>query len=93
MIAAPDLAAVKDALGVTNDDDNARIERNIRAATELANRQAPDAPADVGHEAIIRCAAYLFEYPSIEASDAGLWRKCGSQGLLAPWTVRRAGAI
>ena len=94
MIAAPDLAAVKVALRVDGGDDDARLSRLIRAGTERANRQAPDAPADTAHEAIIRFVAHLYEGPSgAEISQAGIWRRCGAEGLLSPWTVRRAGAI
>ena len=96
MIDPPDLAAVKLALRIDdeNDVDDANLSRVIRAGTERANVQAPDAPADTAHEAIIRFAGYLYEAgPTLDISQAGIWRRCGSEGLLAPWTVRRAGAI
>lgn len=95
MIAAPTLASVKTALRIDDDltelDDH--LSRQITAATALANRQAPDAPAEIGHEAIIRAVAWMHEGTYPGDTDAGLWRRCGAAGLLAPWTVRRAGAI
>ena len=94
MIAAPTLAAVKLALRVDEDESDSMLTRNIEAATALANRQAPDAPASVGHEAIIRACAWLHEGADTgESAPAGIWRRCGAEGLLSPWTVRRAGAI
>ena len=93
MIVAPDLDAVKLALRIDDDASDTLLERNVAAAAELANRQAPDAPETVAHEAIIRMCAYLFDGHMSEISDAGMWRRCGAAGLLAPWTVRRAGAI
>ena len=95
MIAAPDLAAVKLALHVDDEADDANIQRMIRAGTERANLQAPGAPADTAHEAIMLFVGHLYEQPSggLDVSQAGIWRRCGAEGLLSPWTVRRAGAI
>ena len=94
MIDPPDLAAVKLALRVEEDHGDANLSRMIRAGTERANVQAPDAPADTAHEAIIRFVGYLYEAgPTPDVSQAGVWRRCGSEGLLSPWRVRRAGVI
>ncbi|MCY4479866.1 MAG: hypothetical protein OXB97_08210 [Rhodospirillales bacterium] len=98
MIAAPTLEAVKLALRLDEGadvDDDAFLSRIIRSGTEHANRQAPDAPADTAHEAIIRFCGFMYEGPSATAggNEAGIWRRCGAAGLLSPWTVRRAGAI
>ena len=94
MIEAPDLATVKLSLRVDGDDLDSEIARNIETATTLANRQAPDAPESVGQEAIIRMTAYLFEGPDgIGQTNAAAWRRSGAEGLLSPWTVRRAGLV
>ena len=94
MITAPTLADVKTALRVTTTESDSQITRNIAAATERANRQAPDAPANTAHEAIILFCAWLYEAPAAdEGSQAGAWRRCGAAGLLSPWTVRRGGVI
>lgn len=102
-IAAPSLDAVRAALRVDalpeddpdRDADNAMLTRHVEAATALANRQAPTAPEAVGHEAIIRMVGWLYEGPSHTAGtdQVGAWRRSGAESLLAPWTVRRAGAI
>ena len=92
-ITAPDIDAVKLALRIDTDAADEQLERNITAATALANLQAPGAPEAVADEAIIRMVAWLFEGRTSEISDAGMWRRCGAAGLLAPWTIRRAGAI
>ena len=95
MIAAPTLADVKLALRIDGDEADAQLSRNIAAATERANRQAPDAPTNTGHEAIIRFVGWLYDGigPHGDSSEAGAWRRSGAQGLLGPWTVRRAGKI
>ena len=90
---APTLAAVKLALRIDEDHSDAILSRNIAAALALARKQAPNAPESVGHEAIIRCVGWLYEGGGLAIPDAGLWRRCGAQGLLRPWTKRRAGAI
>ena len=96
-VEAPDLAAVRAALRIDDDMADAtaaQLTRHVAAGTERANRQAPDAPEATAHEAIIRFAAHLYEGPvAEEVSQAGIWRRCGAEGLLAPWTVRRGGVI
>ena len=89
------LQAVKLALRIDGDEADSMLARNIAAAMERANRQAPDAPQATTHEAIIRFVGWLYEGPAADGgiSEAGAWRRCGAEGLLAPWTVRRAGAI
>lgn len=93
--AAPlSLADLKLALRIDEDEFDAMLTRNLEAATERANRQAPDAPAATKNEAIIRFVGWLYEGPGWDdGSQAGAWRRCGAQGLLSPWTVRRAGVI
>ena len=96
MIAAPALADVKSALRVDDDASDAPLTRIIAAVTERANKQAPDAPETVGHQAIIQAVGYLYDAPpagEAMASNAGWWMKSGAAALLKPWTERRAGAI
>ena len=73
----------------------------------MVYREAPQAPVAVQREAIIRLAGYLGQSDfgshrqetigplSIEyAPNHGMaFRHCGAKALLAPWRVRRAGAI
>ena len=94
-ITAPALADVKLALRIDGDHADAQLTRNVAAATERANRQAPDAPTNTATEAVIRFAGWLYDGIGAhgDISEAGIWRRCGAQGLLSPWTVRRAGAI
>ena len=93
-IDAPELADVKLALRIDGDDTDTVLTRNIAAGTERANRHAPDAPVNTAHEAIIRFVGYLHDGISLdEYPSPSLWRRSGAAGLLAPWTVRRAGVI
>lgn len=92
MIGEPDLEAVKLSLRIDDDAFDPALRRQITAATTLANRQAPDAPEELAHEAITRAVAWMFDMVT-EECNLGLWRRCGAAGLLAPWTVRRAGVI
>ena len=96
-IAAPDLAAVRYALRIddASTEATAQLTRAVNAATALANRQAPDAPADVAHEAIIRAVGWLYDGAQLSQAELslGLWTRSGAKGLLAPWQVRRAGLV
>ena len=89
------LAAVKLALRIDGDEFDTELSRNIQAATERADRQAPGAPDATTREAVIRFTGFIHEGPTATAghNEAGIWRRCGAEGLLAPWTVRRAGVI
>ena len=95
VVDVPLLEAVKLALRIDDDEFDTELSRNIQAATEHADRQAPDAPDATTREAVIRFAGFMHEGPTATAghNEAGIWRRCGAEGLLAPWTVRRAGAI
>ena len=79
---------LEDAPGI---DD--RLMEMAAAAVALANRQAPAAPADIAREAQLRFIGWLYEGPSagVGADESGVWHRCGAKGLLAPWTLRRAG--
>lgn len=98
-IDAPAVDVVRRAVWIDGDPDadrevNSRLNELIAAGTALANDQAPNAPAAVAHEAIIRFVAFMFTGPlPIETSYPAIWRRTGAAGLLAPWTVRRAGKI
>ena len=79
----------------------------FEAARARVEREAPGAPAEVQNEALTRYAGYLaqsdfgaFRGETIGprameyvANHANAWRHCGAAGLLAPWRIRRAGAI
>ena len=95
VVDVPLLEAVKLALRIDGDDFDTELSRAIQAATERADRQAPDAPDATTREAVIRFTGFMHEGPTATAghNEAGIWRRCGAEGLLAPWTVRRAGAI
>ena len=89
------LDAVRLALRIDGDEADSMLARNIAAATERAARQAPGAPAATTTEAVILFVAHLFESPSgaDNISQAGIWRRCGAEGLLSPWQIRRGGKI
>ena len=98
------LAELGAALGEDDDTVTARVGA---AASALVERFAPDAPASVKCEAVIRCAGWLREAPaagvrmesageistSFTPSATGGLRASGAMALLSPWKVRRAGAI
>ena len=95
-LAAPDLATIKLALRIDDSVealDDPRLTSIAGAAAALANRQAPGAPAAVGLEAMLRFIGYLYEGPMEDYQPAAIWRRSGAAGMLAPWTVRRAGVI
>lgn len=98
------IAALRQALG--EDDDNV-VARLGAAASALVERHAPGAPQAIRDEALIRCAGWLRESPvsgarreaegeiatSFSPAMTGALRASGAMSLLAPWRVRRAGAI
>ena len=85
----------------------ARVQALGETAAALVERHAPDAPASIKREAVIRCAGWLAEAPaggersestgdvrtSFSPGMTGALRHSGAMGLLSPWKVRRAGAI
>ena len=87
------LEAVRLALRIDGEEFDTELSRNIQAATERADRQAPDAPDATKREAIIRFCAWLHEGAQTEGAEAGIWRRAGSESLLGPWTIRRGGMI
>ena len=76
-------------------------------ATPTVERYAPAAPSAIQNEATIRFAGWLKEAPASGARSesvgdisptfspamTGGLRASGAMGLLAPWKIRRAGAI
>ena len=89
---------------VESDEDASALGELASARVE---REAPGAPQAVRDEAVIRFVGYWAQsdYGSIRsesigprsveyiANHANAWRNCGAAGLLAPWRIRRAGAI
>ncbi len=79
----------------------------LEVATARVAQYAPGAPEAVKREAVIRFAGWLLEAPAAgersertgdlgtdySPSMTGGFRASGAAGLLAPWRVRRAGAI
>ncbi len=84
-----------------------RLNQVGMTAAAMVEREAPSAPQAAKDEAVIRFAGYLFSarWGELEKSSLGprdrnfvtnhapMFRNCGAKGLLAPWKVRRAGAI
>ena len=97
-------ASLAAALGEDDDDVTARLGATAAA---LVERFAPDAPAPIKCEAVIRCAGWLRDAPSYGArmesegeistsftpSMTGALRASGAMALLSPWKVRRAGVV
>ena len=87
--------------------DGDRATGLLPVATALVERYAPDAPEAVANEAAIRVAGWLGHTAagSIAKVDTGprsteyavgqkgALRHSGAMSLLAPWKVRRAGAV
>lgn len=77
------------------------------AAAELVEREAPGAPLAIKNQAVVLMVGYLAQadFGSIRQEEIGprkveyvvnhapAFRLCGAKALLAPWKVRRAGAI
>ena len=98
------VACLAAAIGVT---DEPTLDRLGAAAAALVERYAPDAPSVIKNEATIRCAGWLAQQPaaSVRSESVGdirtgfapthtsALRHSGGMALLAPWRVRRAGAI
>ena len=85
---------------------NASLAEAIRADTATAARlrlvvvaavlkYAPEAPEAIRDEAGTRLAGYLLDAPPAAPGDgyANALRNSGAEALLAPWRIRRAGAI
>ena len=87
--------------------DHATADRLLAVGSALVTRYAPDAPAAISNEAVIRVAGWLAEAPTSgprtetigdvttawSPNMTGALRASGAMGLLSPFKVRRAGAI
>lgn len=86
---------------------DAEVQRVGAVASVLVEREAPDAPDAIRDEALIRMAGYLLgsDFGGVREEEIGprrveyapnhgmAFRHSGAKALLAPWRVRRAGAI
>ena len=82
-------------------------ERLLAFAKERVEKTAPTAPDPVCNEAVIRYAGYMLQsdFGGIRREEIGpksteyvtnhanAWRNSGAAGILAPWAIKRAGAI
>ena len=95
--------ALAEALGV-----NQTLADRLRpVAVALVERYAPNAPAEIQNEGVIRCAGWLAEQPNaairserqgdietdFNPSALSALRHSGAMALLSSWKVRRGGAI
>ena len=76
-------------------DETAILTRLLDVGSAIVGKHAPDAPAAVADEAVIRLAGYLFDQPNagrgIAFGDA--LGNSGAAVLLEPWRVHRAGSL
>ena len=101
------IARLREAIqGRAADSDDAACALGALAAARV-ELEAPDAPQAVRDEAVIRYAGYMAgsDYGGVvdetigpqsityAMNHAAAYRNCGAAGLLAPWKIRRAGAI
>ena len=85
------VADVREALRVTDGQDEAILTRILGAASALVEKEAPGAPDVVKDEATIRVAAYLYDAPTTgTVATANVCRNSGAQLLLRPWVKRGA---
>ncbi|MYA42601.1 MAG: hypothetical protein F4Z31_12715 [Gemmatimonadetes bacterium] len=97
-------AATVVAAAQVSEDQAARL---LAVATTLVERYAPNAPEAIQNEAVIRVAGWLGQTPAgsftrvqtgpreteYAPGQKGALRHSGAMSLLAPWKVRRGGAI
>ena len=76
-------------------EETAQATRLLATATAWVTRHAPDAPAAIQDEAVIRVAGYLFDQQTASrgAAYADALRNSGAAALLLPWRVHRAGSV
>ena len=101
------IARLREAIqGRAADSDEAACALGELAAARV-ELEAPDAPQAVRDECVIRYAGYMAQADfggvvdetigpmsiTYTVNHAAAFRNCGAAGLLAPWKVRRAGAI
>ena len=86
--------------------DDEIVDSICEATAEVIQKYAPLAPQAVKDEAFMRLAAYMHSKVDLvtrerdgememeyDLNASALFRRCGAQGLLSPWKIRRAGAI
>ena len=88
----PELRA---ALRLDDGEVNADVTRLLASATALVERHAPEAPAAMQNEAVIRVAGYWYDQPTAHRGDgfSNAIRSSGAGSLLLPWVEHRAGAV
>ena len=75
-------------------EELAEVTRLLDYATEAVTKHAPDAPAAVHNEAVVRLAGYLFDQPQASRRDnhAFALRSSGAARMLLPYTEHGVGA-
>ena len=70
------------------------LEPLMEAGVALANRQAPNAPEEVGTQAVLMYVTWMAEFSNASTGPQfAVWQRCGAEAMLAPWTRRGAGRI
>ena len=101
------IARLKAAIGGRAGESDEEASALGQLASARVEREAPGGPQAVRDEAVIWFAGYFSQadYGTIRKEDIGprvaeyvvnhanAWRNSGAAGLLAPWKIRRAGAI
>ena len=70
------------------------VRRLLETAQAMVEQRAPEAPESIKDEAIVRFAAYLYDFPPAPRGGdmyANSWVNSGAGSLLSRWTVQRAG--
>ena len=66
------------------------VERVRETAATMVRKFAPDAPAAIADEAVVRLACYLFDVPASDVKfTQSPMRHSGAGALLSPYRVRR----
>ena len=102
-LTAPDLSfalkfapSVMEASSITFEAQLVEAERLLAYATLAVERHAPDAPAVVQNEAVIRLSGYLHETAGHDGRYYGVANPLGNSGavaILLPYRVHRAGLL
>ena len=75
-------------------DDDDRIRQMLAAAVLRVDRYAPDAPEEIRDQAALLLLRYLYDgLFHVDESLSAAFSRSGAKGQLAPWRIRRAGAI
>ena len=75
-------------------EEAAEVTRLLEYATEAVTKHAPDAPAAVHNEAVVRLSGFMFDKPTTSRGDAFAFamRSSGAARMLLPYTEHGAGA-